>query len=146
MSRLTLRYRYDASFFDPDQPTDDFGRLSIEVESNRFSGRGEFWVQWQDVTEFGHALNAFPITEDNSIVAQWGYDMQEGDDLILRLEIAPANKRGDLAVRFEVADEHEPGCRMRGYFVTNYPNLDAFRLGIARLMNGEGDEAVLTGR
>ncbi len=85
MSKLTFRYQYDASFFDPKQPTDDFGRLSIDVETGRFSGKGGFWVQWQDVREFGEALTAFPITTDLPIVAQWGYEMQEGEDLILRL-------------------------------------------------------------
>jgi hypothetical protein len=146
MSKLTLRYEYDARFFDPERPTDDFGRLSVDVEADRFSGKGGFWVQWQDVKEFGEALNTFPVTTDNAIAAQWGYDMQEGEDLILRLEITPANKRGDLAVRFEIADEHEPKCRACGWFITNYPDVDAFRVGIARLMNGETEEAILIGR
>jgi hypothetical protein len=146
MSKLTLRYRYDASFFDPKQPRDDFGRLSVDVETECFSGRGGFWVQWQDVKNFGEALGVFPITADRPVTAQWGFDMQEGEDLIVRLEVAPANKRGDLAVRFEVADEHDPSCRTRGWFTTNYPDLDAFRASLARLMNREAEEAVLTGR
>jgi len=146
MNKLTLRYQYDSSFFDPKQPRDDFGRLSVEVETDRFSGKGGFWVQWQDVKEFGEALSAFPITIDHPISAQWGYDMQEGEDLIVRLEIAPANKRGDLAARFVIADEHEPGCRASGWFITNYPDLDAFRAGIARLMDREAEEAILIGR
>lgn len=146
MSKLTLRYQYDASFFDPKQPTDDFGRLSIDVETDRFSGKGGFWVQWQDVKEFGEALNAYPITTEHPIAAQWGYNMLEGEDLILRLEIAPANKRGDLAVRFEIADDRERNCRLRGRFTTNYPDLDAFRTGIARLIAREAVEAILIGR
>jgi len=146
MSKLTLRYQYDASFFDSTQPTDDFGRLSVDVETTRFSGKGGFWVQWQDVKEFGEALSVFPITEDHPVTAQWGFEMQEGDDLILRLEIAPANKRGDLAVRFEVADDLEPHNRARGYFTTNYPDIEVFRDSVARLMNREVEEAILTGR
>lgn len=146
MSKLTLRYEYDASFFDPEQPTDDFGRLSVEAVTDRFVGKGGFWVQWQDVKEFGEALAAFPITAEHPITAQWGYDMQEGEDLILPLEIAPANLRGDLAVRFEIADEDEPNCRVRGRFNTNYPDLDAFRSGITRLMASEAEEAILIGR
>lgn len=146
MSKLTLRYQYDASFFDPTQPTDDFGRLSVDVETARFSGKGGFWVQWQDVKEFGEALSAFPITDGHPITVQWGYDMQEGDDLILRLEIAPANKRGDLVVRFEVADDIEPNNRARGYFITNYPDIEVFRGSVARMMNREAQEAILTGQ
>lgn len=146
MSKLTFRYDFDASFFDPKLTRDDFGRLSIAVETDRFSARGGFWVQWQDVKEFGEALGTFPITKDKPIVAQWGYNMQEGDDLILRLEVSPADKRGNLAVRFEVADEVEPRDRAHGRFLTNYPDLDAFRISIARMMNNEVEEGVLTGQ
>ncbi|KPF48238.1 hypothetical protein IP65_20695 [Novosphingobium sp. AAP1] len=146
MSRLTLQYQYDSSFFDANKPRDDFGRLSVAVETERFSGEGGFWVQWQDVKEFGEALDAFPITAEKPIAVQWGFNMQEGDDLVLRLEIAPANRRGDLLVRFEIADDYEPQNRVRGRFLTNYPDLDAFRAGIKLLMSGEAAEAVLVGR
>lgn len=146
MSRLTFRYKYDASFSDPKLTRDDFGRLSVSVEVPGFSGRGGFWVQWQDVKEFGEALAEYPIAEDAPVGAQWGYDMQQGDNLILRIEVAPANKRGDLVVRFEVADDYEAQNRVRGSFLTNYPDLDAFRLGIAKLMDSEIEEAVLIGR
>lgn len=146
MSKLTFRYRYDASFFDPKMPRDDFGWLTVRVQTDKFSGEGGFWVQWQDVKEFGEALNVFPVAAERPIVAQWGFDLQEGDDLIIRIEIAPANKRGDLAVRFEVADHSEPHNRACGSFTTNYPDLDAFRSGIANLMDRESDEATLSGR
>ena len=146
MSKLTFQYQYDSSFFDPQQRTDDFGRLSVTVETERFSGRGGFWVQWQDVKEFGEALVQFPINAQKPISAQWGFDMQEGNDLILRFEVSPANKRGDLIFRFEVADDYEAENRVRGWFLTNYPDLEAFRIGIARLMNREATEAVLTGQ
>jgi hypothetical protein len=146
MDRLALRYRYDSSFFDSKLDRDDFGRLSVEVEAEGFAGRGGFWVQWQDVIEFGEALAVFPIADDSPVVAQWGYEMQDGDDLILRIEVASADKRGNLNVRFEVADDHEVRNRVRGSFLTNYPDLDAFRLGIAKLMDNEVEEAVLVGR
>jgi len=83
------------------------------------------------VKEFGEALGGFPIGEDQPFVAQWGFDMQEGDDLKLRLEVAPADKRGNLFLRFEVADNDEPEDRARGRFLTKYPDLDAFRVEIA---------------
>ncbi|WP_404366801.1 hypothetical protein AB5I39_11550 [Sphingomonas sp. MMS24-J45] len=145
MSKLTLSYQYDSSFFDPKKPRDDFGWLGARVETDRFSGNGGFWVQWQDVREFGEALSAFPITADHPIVAQWGYDMQTGDDLILRIEIVPADKRGNLAVHFEVADYALPQNRARGSFTTNYTNLAAFRADIASLMDREAEEAILVG-
>ena len=146
MSKLILRYRFDASFFDTSLSRDDFGYLSVDVETERTSAKGGFWVQWQDVKEFGEALGGFPIGEDRPVVAQWGFDMQEGDDLKLRLEIAPADKRGNLLLRFEVADDDEPEDRTRGRFLTNYLDLDAFRAEIARLMESEVDKAVLNGQ
>jgi len=146
MNQLTLRYEYDASYFNPKLSRDDFGRLSIAVETERFAGRGGFWVQWQDVREFGESLGAYPIGVDEPISVQWGYDMQEGDDLILQIEIAPLKKTGDLRVRVEIADDHEPTQRVRASFVTNYPDLAAFQTEIAKLMDREAESAVLCGR
>ena len=146
MSKLTLRYEYDASFFDPKLPRDDFGLLSVSLISDRFSGRGSFWVQWQDVREFGERLAVYPMPDDASVAVQWGYDMQEGDDLILRIEIAPANKTGDLLVRVEIADDHEPRERVRSSFLTSYAELDSFRSGIVKLMDGTVAEAALIGK
>jgi hypothetical protein len=148
MSSLILEYQYDSSFFNskPDEIRDDFGRLSVRVETDHFSGKGGFWVQWQEVREFGEALKDYPIRQDRPVVVQWGFDMQEGDDLILRLEIAPADKRGNLAVRFEIADDYDPRQRVRGSFLTNYPDLAAFQVGIAQLIDRKVDEAILSGQ
>jgi hypothetical protein len=149
MSHLTIGYRYDASFFDPKLERDDLGRLSVAVATECVSGRGGFWVQWQDVREFGERLADYPLSPEAPVVGQWGYEMQEGEDLILRIEITPANKTGDLLVRVEIADDlHDPGPRdrVRSSFLTNYPQLESFRSDIAKLMDGEISEAVLTGR
>ncbi|WP_294336131.1 hypothetical protein [uncultured Sphingomonas sp.] len=146
MSKLALRYEYDASFYDNRLTRDDFGRLSIAVETDRFSAKGGFWVQWQDVVEFGDALSCYPIPAPDGITAEWGFDLQEGDDLILKIQIVPADKRGGLIARFEVADDYEPQYRARGYFLTNYSDLDTFRAEIARLMKGEIDTATLLGQ
>ena len=82
MNKLVLRYKFDA---------DDFGGLSLEVVTEHFSGKGSFWVQWQDIIEFAEQLAVDPIEVENPIVAQWGSDMQEGIDLIVRINIAPKN-------------------------------------------------------
>ena len=146
MNRLTLKYAYDRSFFDPKLTRDDFGYLSISARTDSFSGRGGFWVQWQDVREFSEALATFPIATNAPIAAQWGYEMQEGDDLILRIEIAAANKHGDLLASFVIADLHSRSSRVSGSFQTNYPDIEDFRLSIARMMDSEFEEAVLEGR
>jgi hypothetical protein len=138
MSKLTVRYRFD--------DTDDFGRLDVAVTTDKFSGRGGFWVQWQDVREFGEKLSTYPIKADAPLRAAWGYEMHEGDDLIVSIQVAPANPTGDLRVRVELADEDGRSDRVRTSFVTNYPDLEQFRVALAALMDGKADEAVLTGR
>jgi hypothetical protein len=149
MSHLIIGYRYDPSFFDPKLAPDDFGRISVAVVTERVSGSGGFWVQWQDVRDFGERLAAYPLSSDAPVIGQWGYEMQEGEDLILRIEITPANKTGDLRVCVEIADDIQdqgPPDRVRCSFITNYPELGAFRSDIAKLLDGEVSEAVLTGR
>lgn len=145
MNRLALRYQYDASYFDPGSTRDDFGWLYVLASNDRFQGCGGFWVQWQDVREFGEALATFPIGTDAPVVAQWGYNHQQGDDLIIKIEIAPADRRGNLRVGFTIADQHDPQNRVRSSFLTNYPEVDIFRTQIIRLMDRELDEAVLSG-
>lgn len=146
MSQLAFSYKYDASFFDAALNRDDIGWLAVSGVSDHFQGRGGFWVQWQDVREFGEALAAFPISPDAPIVAQWGYSTQEGEDLIVWVEIAPADLRGNLRVSFEIADLHETQNRTRSAFLTNYPDVQAFSRQIAELMDGKIIEAILQGR
>ncbi|MEI4508219.1 hypothetical protein WBQ88_12810 [Sphingopyxis sp. CCNWLW253] len=143
MAHLSFRYRYDGT---PQNILDDFGRLEMRVSTDGFSGAGGFWVQWQDVKEFGESLGTYPISADAPLSAQWGYNMQEEDDLILKVEIAAANARGDLRVGVEIADENNQPDRVRTSFNTNYTDLVSFRSELAQLMSGEIDEAVLTGR
>ena len=149
MSRLTLRYRYDPSFdaeyFGAAHSRDDFGRLSLSVETEGQSGRGGFWVQWQDVVEFGEALATYPIALDEPLSASWGYNACDGDDLIVGITIGSKDGLGGLLVSVEIADDHENWKRVRTTFETDYPALEAFRVDLARLMAREGDEAVLAG-
>ncbi len=145
-SKLVLKYDFDPSYLDPKLDRDDFGYLSVSATTDRFSGKSGFWVQWQDVKEFGESLCGYPIASDAPIVAQWGYDMQEGDDLILRIAIEPADVRGNLKVSFVVADSHNPNLRASGSFLTNYPDLESFRAEIAMLMDNKAEQAVLAGQ
>lgn len=146
MNQLSLKYRYDASFSNPKLARDDFGWLSVSANTDRFSGTGGFWVQWQDVREFGDALAVFPVEQDAPITADWGYNMREGEDLIVRIEIAAADKRGELLAKFVIADLNETHERVAGSFPTSYADLEAFRHGIAKMMDQQIEEAVLVGR
>jgi hypothetical protein len=65
MTKLTLRSRFDASFFDTSLNRDDFSYLSVDVETERIFAKGGFWVQWHDVKEFGEALGGFQLVRIN---------------------------------------------------------------------------------
>ncbi len=143
-SSLNLTYEYSG---DPD---DDFGWLGVEVMTERSTGRGGFWVQWQDVKEFGEELNAYPIAHDAPIRGAWGYEPWEGDALVVSIEIGAADKRGNLLVKVRLRDhtemgEGEPTECLRTSFLTQYPQLEAFRLDIAKLMDRKAERAKLLG-
>lgn len=143
-SSLTLTYDFTGD------PNDDFGWLGVAVVSEKSSGRGGFWVQWQDVKEFGEKLSTYPVQPEAPLKAEWGYEPWKGNALVVSIEIAPAGKRGDLAVKVWLRDhtemgEGEPSECVRTTFFTHYPELEAFRCEIASLMGGKAEEAKLLG-
>ncbi|MDB5528556.1 MAG: hypothetical protein JWR51_1659 [Devosia sp.] len=146
MSELIFRYRHDPSFFDKDAAPDDFGYLTMSVTTERFSGCGSFWVQWQDVVEFGQSLATFPIQLEAPLGGKWGVMDQEGDNLALAVQIKPANSTGDLLVTVEIGELQHNGDRARISFLTNYPDIERFARSLARLMDGKIEQAVLTGQ
>jgi hypothetical protein len=143
-SSLSFTYQWSGD------PNDDFGWLGVTVVSERSSGRGGFWVQWQDVKEFGEKLATYPISPEAPVEAEWGYEPWEGNALVVKVEILPAGRRGDLAVKVWLRDhiemgEGEPSECLRTSFITHYPQLEAFRLQIADLMDRRAQEAKLLG-
>ncbi|MBU7589493.1 MAG: hypothetical protein KAF42_09810 [Sphingopyxis terrae] len=143
MSFLAFRYRYDGT---PTNVRDDFGWLEMRVVTESRSGVGGFWVQWQDVKEFGEKLSAYPIEPNAPLSEQWGYSQDDQYEKVLGVQITPANARGDLKVRVEIADQDDPTDCVKTSFQTNYSDLAAFQLEIAQLMAGEIEEARLSGR
>ena len=145
MDQLILRYRHDPSRDDPTADRDDFGRLSIRVETSQFIGEGGFWVQWQDLVAFGETLATYPIDAAKPLGVRWGYDKAEGDDLVVRIAIGPTGETGPLRVQVEIADDNEPCHRIKTSFLSDYPSLDQFRRELIQLMDESVTEAVLRG-
>jgi hypothetical protein len=141
-SGLTLKYEWS------NDPNDDFGWLNVTVETDHFSGRGGFWVQWQDVKEFGEELSTYPILQEKPVAGAWGYEPWEGDSLVVSIQIAPADKRGNLLAKVWLRDldDGPPSTCIRTSFITNYPELDAFRLSVADMMERKAGAAVLVGK
>lgn len=147
MSDLTFQYDHDPSFFDKNADRDDFGRLTLSVNTEQFSGRGSFWVQWQDLADFGNSLSTFPITQEAPLGARWGLLGAEGYNLALGVTIAPANATGDLRVTVEIGEHGSKNRdRLRTSFLTNYPDIERFRRSLGQLMDGKTEQAVLHGQ
>lgn len=142
---LSFAYQYSGD------PNDDFGWLGVKVVGEMFSGEGGFWVQWHDVKEFGEQLTTYPILPEAPLKAAWGYEPWEGDALVVSVEVAPADKRGNLSVQVWLRDyaeaaEGAPSNCVRTIFKTNYPELQSFSNAIAQLMDGKVEQAVLVGQ
>ncbi len=118
----------------------------MQVQTERYSGSGGFWVQWQDVVELADRSKQYPIPPDAPIRAQWGFGMQEANDLILSVEVAAANETGDLVVRVEMADHLFPEERLRTSFITAYAEVASFADALSGVMAKEQDEAALSGK
>ena len=151
MSQLVFEYRYDESFFDARLTPDDFGRLTVSVVTDQFSGTGGWWVQWQEVREFGESLSAFPIPPDKPLKAEWEATRLDNHvpvdrAMIIGVKIGPANLTGDLLVRVEITDDDDWSRRVCTSFLTNYPDLEAFGRSIANLMDRRVDKAILRGQ
>lgn len=143
MNQLVLRYEYDGN----EPIMDDFGRLTMSVTTDQFSGSGRYWVQWQDLVEFGNSLATFPIPPDAALEARWGLLDCLGDNLALAVSIAPANSTGDLRVTAEIGRcSNLSGDQLRTSFLTNYPDIERFRLSLARLMDRKAEQALLKGQ
>lgn len=141
-AELTLHYEFNC---DPD---DDFGWLAVSVQTDLFTGRGGFWVQWQDVKEMAPKLEAYPFSFANPFVEEWGQSNSDGSnyEVIVGISILPANKTGDLDVIVRIADHHDTRRQCQAVFQTSYSNTANFAVELKALMNRQRDLAVLLGR
>ena len=141
-AQLTLRYEFSS---DPD---DDYGWLAVSVQTDAFTGRGGFWVQWQDVKELASKLDAYPLSSANPFVEAWGQSNGDGSnyEVIVGVSILPANKTGDLDVVVRLADHRDTRRQCQAVFQTNYPDMANFAVELKAVMDGQREEAVLRGR
>ncbi|MBC9034750.1 hypothetical protein IAG41_20360 [Sphingomonas sp. JC676] len=140
-AKLTLRYEFSSD-------DGDFGWLAAEVETYPFSGRGGFWVQWQDVEAWAGKLGSYPISTENPCVAEWGQCQSDGSnyEVIIGVSILPANKTGDLDVLVKVGDLNDARQQCQAVFRTNYPDTARFAAEMQAMMRRETNVARLLGR
>ena len=137
MSQLTLS-------FEADEWTDT-NRLGVEVCTEDFSGRGRGWIDRASVVDFASNLSNYPFTPENPVILAMGFNTLQGDDLIGRIEIGPADRLGNLYVKVEIANYHDRWQRVRTEFRTNYPDLERFQFRLRRLLAEGEPPAVLNG-
>ena len=136
MSNLTLSYL--------ETEGEDFGVLCASVETADFSGRGRACVQWHDVEAFAANLLAYSLLDEPPVL-RCGFNEGQGDDLIVSVEVKPADSRGGLTVSVEIADHVKPTRRVRADFRSHYSELAAFQNALMQKGRGEVEEAVLAG-
>lgn len=136
MSQLVLAYTPEAQ--------DDVSLLDVEVQAAGFAGRGASWTNDVALADFAAALGVYPISADQPAVFEMGFGRLEGDDLVARIEIGPADPLGRLLVQVELSDRNDRWRRVRTTFTTHYPDVERFARQIGKMI-GAGGPATLQG-
>ena len=136
-SFLRLSYDHDGD------PNDDFGLLSVEVFAVGYSGRGDMWVQWQDLIELAEKLNEFPLSETDPPEGDWGYTDNDLYQSIVRLQFSNVGKTGPIEVLVSLTDDDDSDFAVKCKFEMGYPSLDRFRLELSRMAENKAGSAKL---
>jgi|SRR5215475_4266751 len=88
--------------------SDGTGKLTAEVASLGFTGRGEAWFDLKELARFSQELRAFPLSHSNPPYIQGGFWSKEKQGALeqVRLSIRAyqIGSRGQVGIRVEVAD------------------------------------------
>jgi hypothetical protein len=136
MSRLEIGYEHASD--------DGLGRLTVAVETQGFSGAGGFWAQPSQLEGLARRLEPYPLVSD-PVIERWGFDSCEGEDVVVGLEVKPADGLGNLLVIVEIADEYDSRRRLRTDFRTSYMELGRFRDELVDVARLRAQTAVLEG-
>ncbi|HYE43065.1 MAG TPA: hypothetical protein VEA15_06680 [Caulobacteraceae bacterium] len=122
---------------------DDDGvwRIRFHVEAGPFIGDGSCWGAPESLDEFATALGGHPLR--NVATLTFGYGELPNKDVRLQLTIRPIGAVGRLEARVEIADDHDPSCRLTTKLGTTYASLDRFASELRGMVRGNGDQARL---
>jgi hypothetical protein len=95
--------------------------------------------------ELAAQLEAYPIPPDAPVSMRWGYGERLGDDVICKLEVRPADARGNLLVLAELGDDNDRSDRVRLRFFTHYTDIERFRIELMSMISGRRRSAKLEG-
>lgn len=133
--------------YDFSRDDDDFGWLPASLKTPMLSGSFGFWVQWQDVTEWGEALFHYPIPRDRPVVADWGMFESDGTNYqpIVKVAVVAVDAAGHLDVEVHLSDHADRRRQCETVFRTTYAELARFGAELRAMMGRTSKEAVLTG-
>lgn len=144
MNRLTLTVTPD---------DDGTAELRGSVQADGFAGSGSAWFNVEKLEAFCASLAAYPIDGTSAPFIAGGYWDDDGEKLQethLAVRIAPFDSLGALRVSVQMEEPtamNEPADRRRSvstWFVVGYNDLQLFQSGLAKVLAGTSDEAVLT--
>ena len=135
MSNIKVRYEPD--------PDDDVGRIWLTLKTDQFAGHGFFWSDRDGLGDLAKGLAAYPLA--GPVGDAWGYENVEGDNVVLRIRVTPVSRKGDLVADAVVADLYNLHQRVSVSFPTTYAEVDQFRQQLCALVEGQTDEAELSG-
>lgn len=134
---------------------DNDGTVEVRgsVQGDGFAGSGSAWFDVEALEAFYASLAVYPIDPASPPFIAGGYWDDEGETLRethLAVRIAPFDSRGALQVSVQVEEPpamNEPADRRRRvstWFVVGYNDVQLFQSGLAKVLAGASDEAVLT--
>jgi hypothetical protein len=130
------------------------GKIIATVKSDAFSAKGSAWFDRTHVKEtFLASLRSFPLTSANPPTIESGFWNGHGslDQCHLRISIKPYNARGTLLVHVDLSSEvwKTPDADLQNCatirFLTEYAAVDGFAEQFEEVLDGEREEATLTG-
>lgn len=135
MAKLTIRYEPD--------PDDEVGKLWLDVEDARFSGKAFFWSNLSEIPEILASLKQYPL--EQTLRWTWGYNALEGNDLVLSFSVTPEGRTGSLYANVELADLYDLANRLTTKLKTDYASVETLRAGLAEMVAHRKGDAVLNG-
>ena len=145
MPGLSLSYTHDRSYFEKSLPRDDFGWLEANIVTSKVSANAGFWVQWQDIQEFGEALPTDKKRLTSSLAVDWGSTDAGIYTPHIAISLSPKGDLGEILVAVELSDFHEPTSLARATFRATYSAIEIFKEDIVRLLACQADKAELLG-
>lgn len=127
------------------------GELTAYVECEGFSGRSSAWFSRLQIEAFLSHLEPCPIPDDNVPTLAGGvFSVGQLADEHVGVRIVSHDATGKLRVCVHLAiREHSTGKLdqdLSAAFVTDYADIDRFKVSLAELMEGTTAKAVLEGR